>query len=241
MIKIDDIEEFRQLDDEFKKKISEIIDRYNDLGERLDILDLNTKYDMRFQDYYDVNKTSEENIGYFKEVNHQLADVSIIKYLKYILDKTLEDLLLIIEEPEFGVDELVGLFDEKEIFSDAIYLLDNIEMMLTKENGKLDLSKLTNYVVPFSDTQFIFDFLTKNNTGSENISIDKSMSAINTICNVSYSNPELSGKIHKVVDNSRDHDIRITDHNILLERYSTSGSTKVIFLKMPILKKIRKL
>ena len=125
--------------------------------------------------------------------------------------------------------------DDFHIFDDSNVIFDYATSMIDKRKDSIDPSNSTNLLLTSFHFDELMNVLTKNNTGSEEISIKKTMMALKTLSEISYTNPENSRNIYKVIDNNRDHDVRLTNKGIMLERYSTSGSTKVIFLKMPII------
>lgn len=230
--KISEKGEFNGISNDVCSEVDKIIEEYNTIVELL----ANSKkgYNVRYQDYYDVSVSSKENLKYFTENFLNVNDDILLQYCKYILDKLLDDLFFTINNPEYGIEELYEIMEENNTFNDVRYLYVYMNNILATKEKDVDLSNDTNLLITFDNVDEIIDILTKNQTGSSEISLNKAKGAFNTLRKTRYNDPEMLRKVHKVVDNDRGHDLKITDHNIFIERYSTSGSTKVLFLKMPV-------
>lgn len=193
------------------------------------------KYSIRFKDYYDISSDSETNINFFRQYCPNVTDNDVFEFCKFFLEKELEEFFYVLDNPEDGIEELFELFDETRIFDDAIFTIEYMKELLSQNviNNSNNSSSLINLVIAPKSMDEIIS-ISENNNGNGAISLSRSYSALKILSNVSYNNPDISRKIHKVLDNSRDHDIKLTDHRILLERYSTSKTTKIVFLKIPI-------
>lgn len=55
---------------------------------------------------------------------------------------------------------------------------------------------------------------------------------LNILKHTNNNDKEFSGKVHKLLDNSKKHNVKLTDHKILAERFSTGRRTKVGFIKL---------
>ena len=66
------------------------------------------------------------------------------------------------------------------------------------------------------------------------LSLKKAGSALKTLMSTSFNSPEFSSKVHKVIDNSRNHDVKLTSEEVPMQRYSTGKCTKVMFFKLPL-------
>lgn len=98
---------FDSVNKELMIEIDAVINKYNLIQEKMDKIKLD--YQLRFQDYYDANLTYSENMEYFKTVFPNYEDKHLLLFSKYILDKEFEDIKIILEEPEYGVDYLIEL------------------------------------------------------------------------------------------------------------------------------------
>ena len=224
---------YEKMDENTKNKITRMIEKYHVLEEETG--KITNTYQIRFQDYFDLNMNSRENLDYFIENCPNHDEGSILLYCQYILDELTDDIFYLLQDETIQANELVELMDDFHIFDDSNAIFDYATSMIDKRKDTIDPSNSTNLLLTSFHFDELMNALTKNNTGSEEISIKKTMMALKTLSEISYTNPENSRNIHKVIDNNRDHDVRLTNKGIMLERYSTSGSTKVVFLKMPII------
>lgn len=221
---------FASVNKELMIEIDEIINKYNLIQEKTDKIKLD--YQLRFQDYYDANLTYSENLEYFKAVFPNYEDKHLLLFSKYILDKEFEDIKIILEEPEYGVDYLIELVEEEGILRNAKEIVNYIET--NSINNKNDLNDVVNLFILPSYNSEIIEALMENNTGSSELSLKKAGSALKTLMSTSFNSPEFSSKVHKVIDNSRDHDVKLTSEEVPMQRYSTGKCTKVMFFKLPL-------
>ena len=225
---------FDMMNDNQRERTNMLIKSYNEILTDIENKKIFNKYSVRYQDYYDMNVDGNTNLSFFID-NCPKADVeNQVLFCKYILEKELEDFIFVVCNPELGIDELINIIEKKDVINNIEYLFEKINILISSIENKNEISNSVNIIITHDNIDYIKEMLTKNKTGASDISIAKGLSALRTMSEISYNSVELSNKIHKVVDNSRNHDIRLTDHKILLERYSTSCSTKVIFFKLPI-------
>lgn len=221
---------FVSIDQEQLAELDEIIDGYNYIEEEAKKVKVN--YPIRFQDYYDSNLSYSENLEYFKQNFPSYDENYLYLFSKYILDKEFEDIKLILEEPEYGVDYLIELLEKKDMLENIAVIIDTLKSKTV--DSEIDFSDATNLFVIPSYNSKILELLQKNSTGNEQLSINKAITAFKTLAHASFTDQEFSRKIHKVIDNSRKHDIKLTNYLLPMQRYSTGRSTKIVFFKLPL-------
>ena len=210
-----------------------ILKKLESLEDIVHLLDIDNSK-MRFQDYIDFSKDYSENLEYF--VNFTEDANSIIAYNIYYIKKELTDLLEMIINGDFTIEEVDNLYS-----AEYMYNLLNIISSI-KDSVRLDYDEEPIYMLPPEATSNIIIFsdhlddirnMSLESKGNGISSLKKSMKAIDALMSVSYTNKDMAGRIHKIKE-ERGKDLRLTDRSILGERYSTGRQTKVAFLKIPI-------
>lgn len=177
---IDNEERFDGLSQNLKEKINSLLYFYNDFVARINN---NTKQNIRFNDYYDMNSSVLKNIEYFKVFYND--DITLIHYIKYIVDRLLKDLFCVLEYKEFGINELLEIIDDKNVFDEATvainYALDLLnkeydnksEMEFLNENNKYKImfTKMANQDIKNLPKHILSSFVRKLNNplSTENI------------------------------------------------------------------------
>ncbi len=214
-------------------KINKILTDYKICEDLASNLQNTGGYSVRYQDYFNIGLNAKDNINFFIKYCPNADEYNIVMFCKYILEKELDDFWKTLNNPEEETIELFEIFDGYNIFDNAIYVLNEMLWILEKNKSDEEIKNVVNLIITPDDFDSIIN-LNGGFLGHGKMSLERSFKALNTLFNVSYNNPENSRKIHKVVDNSQGHDLRFTDYKILLERYSTGETTKVVFLKMPV-------
>lgn len=155
---------FASVNKELMIEIDEVINKYNLIQEKMDKIKLD--YQLRFQDYYDANLTYSENLEYFKAVFPNYEDKHLLLFSKYILDKEFEDIKIILEEPEYGVDYLIELVEEEGILRNAKEIVNYID---ATSNSK-KYQELVTYIRASEEKLSNLVFCSQNDTKSSKIS-----------------------------------------------------------------------
>ena len=137
---------FSSLDSDLKNKIETVINLYNEL---LSNVDSNYKSYIRFSDYYDINSSTMDNINYFKEVIYDVKNEDLIQYCNYIVSILLSDILFIFNDEDFGLEDLMQIFDDQSIFDESLIVMEYAFDLISKRNN---------------DGEIEFDFLKEDNT-----------------------------------------------------------------------------
>lgn len=107
-------QKFAGVKNELKDKIIYVIELYNKLLEKLDE---DFKSYVRFQDFYDINITAKENIELFNSIHED--EELLIYYIKYIVERLLDDVFFALSDCEFCMSEYLEVIDDQNIFDEA--------------------------------------------------------------------------------------------------------------------------
>ena len=188
---------------------------------------------IRFQDYISFEKKYEENYYFFKNYHNDESD--LLCFNMYYLKKELSDLLELIANEDLGISDIKDLYD-KQFFVQINKIIGKIKTTIEKEkqNDTVNYNQIRNGIIFPNNLDDVLFLSEGSKSGSGENSIKKSMVSIGTLMNTSYSSPQFSRFIHKI-KNGGGQDFRLTDLNILGERYTTGAPVKVAFFKLPIL------
>ena len=159
----------------------------------------------------------------------------VVQYIRVaLLKKSVKNLMENINIVK-AYPELLGDINIDEQTHNLVKEINSIYDMIYKDDKAYD--NVINYIVFPSRNDINFEtlraFMYAENSGNGLSSEKKIKTALNTLQNVSYTNQQLSSKIHKV-KYFRSSDLRSTTYNILFERYSTAHKTKIVFCKLPL-------
>lgn len=215
-------------------KINFVLKKLESLEDYVDILEAK-KSTIRFQDYIDFNKGYIDNLNYFEE--YHTNDDDLLCFNIYYLKKELCDLFELIKCGDFQIEDINYLYDSN-FFDDINIIIEFINQDFCKDNNKnslaVDNNLIRNLIIFSNNLDDIIQLSLDSKSGLGELSIKKSMNSLTTLKYTRYNEPQFSKYLHKIKVNSSK-DFRLTNYNILGERYSSGRTTKIAFFKLPII------